>query len=130
MGLQELQVWSGPFPSDEGAYYYNEELKASTWESPITEWQNELTLRHEILTRTLLSTDVRGTDHGVAASFPSGSHGDRHDLLDSLRLPLGLVRQESLGGDVPQTPSTSRTFYTARSAASSRSKHSDRSRHR
>merc|ERR1712232_1309827 len=87
--LQELQVWRGPFPSDEGAYYYNEELKASAWESPVTEWQNELTLRHEILTRTLLPSAARGPEHGVAASFPSASsHGgagaaddDRHDLL-------------------------------------------------
>jgi centrosomal protein CEP164 len=133
--LQELQVWSGPFPSDEGAYYYNEELKASTWESPITEWQNELTLRHEILTRSVLSRDAGAAGAQLAASpIGSGAAGDdRHDLFDSLRLPLDLVRRESLGGDVPQTPSTSRTFYTARSAASSRSKHSvksDRSRHR
>eukprot|EP00928_Gymnodinium_smaydae_P080344 TRINITY_DN6405_c0_g1_i1.p1 TRINITY_DN6405_c0_g1~~TRINITY_DN6405_c0_g1_i1.p1 ORF type:complete len:363 (+),score=57.39 TRINITY_DN6405_c0_g1_i1:235-1323(+) len=139
--LQELKVWSGPYASEQGDYYYNEELKASTWESPITEWQNELTLRHDVLTRCLLGES--GGSLGASEAHGSGPVGlsggagagsaYSGDLLETLRLPLGLVRRESLGGEVPGTPSTSRTFYTARSAASSRSKHSvksDKGRHK
>jgi len=118
--LEELKVWSGPYASDQGEYYYNDELKASAWESPVTALQDELAVRHDVLTRCLLHDPAAAAAALVGGPVPNAGVG----LLEQLRLPLGLVRRESTPGEVPLTPSTSRTFYTARSACSSRSKHS------
>eukprot|EP00927_Polykrikos_kofoidii_P026583 TRINITY_DN2363_c2_g1_i2.p1 TRINITY_DN2363_c2_g1~~TRINITY_DN2363_c2_g1_i2.p1 ORF type:complete len:319 (-),score=66.52 TRINITY_DN2363_c2_g1_i2:112-1068(-) len=132
--LEDLEVWSGPYSSDQGDYWYNESLKASVWECPVVEWQNELTTRHLILTRCLLgNAGSRGVASEVSYDEGVGGVTGRDDLLEMLRLQLGLLRRESVPGEVPTTPSTARTFYTARSAASSRSKHSaksDRKQHR
>jgi len=131
--VQELQSWSGPFPSEEGDYYYNLDMKASSWENPIEEWQNEIELRHDILTRGLLPADNAAggavlTTGGISA--PGGTRDDRQELLDSLRLPLDLVRRECSHGDVPVSPSTSRTFVSATSARSKHSLQSDKVKHR
>eukprot|EP00929_Paragymnodinium_shiwhaense_P121678 TRINITY_DN9400_c0_g1_i5.p1 TRINITY_DN9400_c0_g1~~TRINITY_DN9400_c0_g1_i5.p1 ORF type:complete len:306 (+),score=55.54 TRINITY_DN9400_c0_g1_i5:96-1013(+) len=128
IALRELQVWSGPYASEQGDYYYNDELKASAWECPVIEWQSELTTRHTVLTRCLLSEVEFPAEPGSQDALGGSSgHSGRQDLMDSLKLPLGLVRRESHRGEVPDTPSTSRTFYTARSACSSRSRHSAKS---
>eukprot|EP00420_Gonyaulax_spinifera_P011265 CAMPEP_0197932464 /NCGR_PEP_ID=MMETSP1439-20131203/108639_1 /TAXON_ID=66791 /ORGANISM="Gonyaulax spinifera, Strain CCMP409" /LENGTH=83 /DNA_ID=CAMNT_0043555247 /DNA_START=21 /DNA_END=269 /DNA_ORIENTATION=+ len=40
--LRALESWSGPYNSSEGEYYYNEELKMSSWECPVAVWEQEL----------------------------------------------------------------------------------------
>lgn len=118
--LRSLEAWSGPYTSSEGEYYYNEALKVSTWECPVNEWEQELASRHSILCRCLLPAGLVVAADGsvVAAGAGTASSTSSPDFLQSLRLPLGLVRRE--GGDVPETPST-RSFHTARSAVSPRS---------
>jgi len=120
--LRALEAWSGPYTSAEGEYYYNETHKASTWECPVSSWEQELATRHAVLCRCLLPEDlVVGADGSVAAAAGAGLAGAAGpELLQSLHLPLGLVRRD--GGDVPETPST-RSFHTARSAYSARSQH-------
>lgn len=128
----ELQVWSGPYASEEGDYYYNEGLKASTWECPVAGWERELALRHAVLSRCLLPGRAgpaggaagagRGGGTAAGSSSPAGgavSLAEHPELLQALKLPLalGLARRESHSGDAPE-PSTTRSFYTARSVAS------------
>lgn len=119
--LRALESWSGPYSSSEGEYYYNEELKMSWWECPVAVWEQELSTRHEVLCRCLLpeylTMAADGSLNPVAGS--AGLAGP--ELLQSLRLPLGLVSRRP-DGDVPETPS-SRSFHTARSACSARSQH-------
>jgi len=118
--LRFLEAWSGPYTSNDGDFYYNEALKVSTWDCPVNEWEQELASRHSILCRCLLPSGLVVAADGsvVAAGAGTASSTSSPDFLQSLRLPLGLIRRE--GGDVPETPST-RSFHTARSAVSPRS---------
>jgi len=125
---QELSGWSGPYPSEQGEYYYNDALKASTWENPTIEFETELATRHRILSRCLLPeqgglSSARSNSEDGAQAGNGG--GIRLDLLQALRLQLGnLNRGEPGNGDshIPE-PSTCRSFHTARSVGSSRSGH-------
>eukprot|EP00930_Biecheleria_cincta_P100402 TRINITY_DN92040_c0_g1_i1.p1 TRINITY_DN92040_c0_g1~~TRINITY_DN92040_c0_g1_i1.p1 ORF type:complete len:312 (-),score=45.98 TRINITY_DN92040_c0_g1_i1:61-996(-) len=124
--LQGLEDWSGPYASEEGEYYYNHRLKTSTWECPLSEWEEELRTRHSLLCRCLLGAgrmvSADGSVIGTARSDGSSSSGP--DLLAALRLPLNLVRRDTSGEQQPETPSTSRSFHTARSMHSTRSQRS------
>jgi len=117
--LRSLDGWSGPYASEAGEYYYNEVLKVSTWECPVTEWEHELAVRHAVLCKCLIPDHyVVGADGSIGA-VGTGLAGGGTDLLQALQLPLNLVRRDS--SDQPMTPSTSRSFHTARSIASTRS---------
>lgn len=120
--LAGLEGWSGPYTSDQGEFYYNESLKVSSWENPVMEKEQELALRHSVLCRCLMPdyTGV-GLYDGVGESSPAGVGSD---LLEALRLPLGLVKRDS--EDAPHTPSTTRSFHTCRSTRSGRSDNSGR----
>lgn len=128
--LGALSWWSGPYSSEQGDYYYNETLKASTWECPVTEWENEISIRHAVLSRCLVPGRRGGAFGSALGNINEGStgHGGApRDILSILKLPLNLVRREH-PGDTPETPSTTRSFHTARSACSTtRSKRSGRS---
>eukprot|EP00930_Biecheleria_cincta_P010236 TRINITY_DN112249_c0_g1_i1.p1 TRINITY_DN112249_c0_g1~~TRINITY_DN112249_c0_g1_i1.p1 ORF type:complete len:310 (-),score=66.26 TRINITY_DN112249_c0_g1_i1:119-1048(-) len=116
----ELADWSGPYASEQGDFYYNERLKASSWETPVNEWENELETRHRVLVRYLLPEQASPQLPGAAPSSSSSSKSP--SMLQALRLQLGNLHREPgpVGAEVPE-PSTSRSFYTARSATSSRS---------
>lgn len=128
--LAALSTWSGPYSSEQGDYYYNETFKASTWECPVTEWENEISTRHAVLSRCLLPGRDGGAFGPALRAMNEGSAGHdtaASDILSILKLPLNLVRREN-PGDAPETPSTTRSFHTARSACSTtRSKRSGRS---
>lgn len=113
--LDKLEGWSGPYAAAGGEYYYNESLQLSTWESPLAEKEDELSIRHAVLCRCLLP-DCSGPPG--ADGQPSRDSGP--DLLKSLQLPLGLIRRDDTGEQPPATPSA-RSFHTARSACSTRS---------
>jgi len=119
--LEALDGWSGPYVSTEGEYYYNEDMKVSVWESPLTEWSHELILRHDVLCRCLLPEhSMVGADGTVTHVPPAGvPRVSGAELLLHLQLPLELVKRgESDGSDQPQSPATSRDYLTARSGAS------------
>lgn len=123
--LKGLEGWSGPYNSEAGEYYYNDELKVSTWESPLAEWEHELSIRHAVLCRCLLPAHMALGADGSASGLGTTASGP--DLLQALKLPLGLVRRDT-GDHPPETPSSNRSYHTARSIASSRSQqHSGRS---
>lgn len=110
--MSQLADWNGPYACEQGEYYYNETLKVSAWDSPVTEWESELTARHAVLSRYLLPEQAART---VASPNSNGN------LLQALRLQLGNLQREGVAfGDAPE-PSTSRSFHTARSVTSSRS---------
>lgn len=113
----ELAGWSGPYSSEQGDYYYNEVLKASTWDCPVAAWETELRTRNAVLSRLLLAEpEARG------APDPQGAGQHRpEDLLQALRLQLGNLQRESLASEDVPFPSTTRSFHTARSVTSSRS---------
>lgn len=111
--LRDLESWSGPYSSQEGEFYFNEQLQVSAWENPLLQWEQELLKRHAVLCSCLLP-EGGGADSSLSSS--SGSS----DLLAALHLPLNLVRRNA--DDVPETPST-RSFHTARSTGSPRSSH-------
>lgn len=120
--LRGLEAWSGPYISQEGEYYYNDVLKASTWECPVNAWEQELIIRHNVLCRCLLPEDLIVAGDGSIAVRPGADQTTTGpDLLQALHLPLGLVRRDGPSGDAPDTPSTARSFHTARSMCSSRS---------
>lgn len=125
--LKGLENWSGPYSSpDGGEYYYNNHLKASTWECPVNEWEQELTVRLGVLCRCLLppgsqlvvekdgsvGVSVQGDGQSASAAGP--------DLLAALKLPLGLVKRDIGKDGQPDTPATDRSYHTARSQCSSR----------
>lgn len=134
----ELAGWSGPYVSEQGEYYHNEVQNTSTWACPVTEWEQELAVRHAVLSRYLLP-DAESVA-AVDASAPRGSHpalvspvrrpSCGEDLLRSLRLQLGNLSRERdmAAGEVPE-PSTTRSYHTTRSTASSRSSRSGRHKH-
>eukprot|EP00440_Ansanella_granifera_P068191 gb/GFBE01073974.1/.p1 GENE.gb/GFBE01073974.1/~~gb/GFBE01073974.1/.p1 ORF type:complete len:351 (+),score=62.96 gb/GFBE01073974.1/:1-1053(+) len=118
----ELAGWSGPYASDQGEYYYNDRLKVSTWECPVSEFESELATRHSVLLKYVLpeaspSTSAQGS--GRSGSKTAGATGSQN-MLQALRLQLGNLQREPGSGDVPE-PSTCRSYHTARSGTSSRS---------
>merc|ERR1712187_465948 len=120
--MMQLADWNGPYACEQGDYYYNDTLKVSSWENPVTEWEKELTARHAVLSRYLLPEQSART-----GSSPSSGAVRDVDLLQALRLQLGnLQRPGMVSGEAPE-PSTSRSFHTARSITSSRS---GRTKHR
>eukprot|EP00929_Paragymnodinium_shiwhaense_P015151 TRINITY_DN123189_c0_g1_i1.p1 TRINITY_DN123189_c0_g1~~TRINITY_DN123189_c0_g1_i1.p1 ORF type:complete len:359 (-),score=59.95 TRINITY_DN123189_c0_g1_i1:189-1265(-) len=127
--MQAIEGWSGPYSSEVGEYFYNEALKVSTWENPVSEWENELLIRHTVLCRCLLPEHTTISSDGsiCAAGGESSLAGAAGiNLLQALQLPLGQVRPTDTA-DQPQTPSTTRsihTYHTARSMLSTRSIHS------
>ncbi len=46
--LEAIAGFSGPYQSEDGGheYYYNEITKVSTWESPVTEWEHNISTRY------------------------------------------------------------------------------------
>lgn len=117
----DLEGWSGPYPSEQGEYYYNEGLKLSSWDSPVAQWESELALRHNLLARYLLPERFMAAPRD--GSETAGSEGSSPHLLQALRLQLGNLHfaGSPTGGDTAPEPSTSRSFHTARSQGSSRS---------
>mmetsp|Transcript_34771 Transcript_34771/g.99872 ORF Transcript_34771/g.99872 Transcript_34771/m.99872 type:complete len:279 (-) Transcript_34771:104-940(-) len=123
---RELAGWSGPYSSEQGDYYYNEELRASTWLCPVAEWEAELETRRAVLSRSLLPGQApRGAEGEGGAAAEDG--GERAELLQALRLQLGNLQREGAAAEDVPFPSASRSFHTARSGCSSRS---GRSQHR
>jgi len=114
----DLEAWSGPYASEQGDYYYNDTLKLSTWDSPVSWWEQELSLRHRVLARYLLPEQATRGGSG-------GGRGDSQHMLQALRLQLGNLQSSSAGpaasSDFVPEPSTARSFHTARSQGSSRS---------
>ena len=44
--LEAIEGFSGPYVSDEGhEYYFNESTGQSTWESPVLEWEYNISTR-------------------------------------------------------------------------------------
>lgn len=109
-----LEGWSGPYVTEDGAYYYHTVQNLSSWDNPVDEWANELLLRQQVLHRCLLvdppdPTQERGQRGG--AKFED-------ELLSALpRLPLNLTRP-NFDPASPPSPSSSRSFQTARSCRS------------
>lgn len=136
---EELTGWSGPYPCEQGEYYHNEVQKSSAWVSPVAEWEQELCVRHAVLSRYLLPEAAAAQDGESGAqgaplsAAPAPCLASGPDLLRSLRLQLGnleLQREASVGEEHVPEPSTSRSFHTARSATSSRSGRSGRHHHK
>jgi len=113
--LERLEGWSGPYASEAGEYYYNEALKVSTWESPLGEWEQELSTRHALLCRCLVP------EYTALAGAEDEHFHDAEDILKNLQLPLDLIRRDTSGDQPPATPTSARSFHTARSACSARS---------
>lgn len=124
----ELAGWSGPYSSEQGDYYYNEMLKASTWECPVAEWETELKTRHVVLSRYLLPEQVPRGAGGDGAHQSTACAEYQVDLLQALRLQLGNLQRDSLSPEDVPFPSASRSFHTARSGCSSRSGRSQKSK--
>lgn len=116
----ELTNWSGPYMSEQGEYYFNDIAKFSTWHCPITDWEQELSIRHAVLTKCLLPDQDTQTSPSVASVNGGASVGNGPGLLQTLKLQLSNIARDAGDADVPQTPSTAR-FHSARSACSSRS---------
>ncbi|CAK0909397.1 unnamed protein product [Prorocentrum cordatum] len=130
--LKGLEHWSGPYAApDGGEYYYNKVLKVSSWECPVHEWEQELTVRLGVLCRCLLPPGARlAVDKdgsvGVSVQDDGGAAGATGPaLLAALKLPLGLVRRDVGKDGQPDTPATDRSFHTARSHCSSRRSYRD-----
>mmetsp|Transcript_44083 Transcript_44083/g.104315 ORF Transcript_44083/g.104315 Transcript_44083/m.104315 type:complete len:293 (-) Transcript_44083:71-949(-) len=126
---RELQGWSGPYPSDMGDYFHNEGTGFSTWVSPVADWEQELKIRHAVLFRCLLPERAVRVGIIPAGGATAGAPGSDivaesckgRELLQTLRLQLADLPRVRHDGDVPQTPSSARSFQTAKSVASSRS---------
>mmetsp|Transcript_43103 Transcript_43103/g.99269 ORF Transcript_43103/g.99269 Transcript_43103/m.99269 type:complete len:286 (+) Transcript_43103:90-947(+) len=124
---EDLQGWSGPYPSDLGDYFHNERSGFSSWINPVADWEQELKIRHAILFRCLLpERAMRSAQQPALSAGMSGSDvvvetTKSKELLQSLRLQLGDIPRIRNDGDVPQTPLSVRSYHTAKSAASSRS---------
>lgn len=119
----ELAGWSGPYNSDQGEYYYHETLKISTWESPVTECENELATRHSVLARYLIpeqATSGSASPSSGHVTFESSYGNNSSSMLQALRLQLGNLHRDPVLGEIPE-PSTCRSYHTARSGTSSRS---------
>jgi len=119
----ELAGWSGPYSSEQGDYYYNEVLKVSTWECPVTAWETELATRHAVLSKYLLPEQAARGSLSSSEGGPGvdGAGRPQVDLLQALRLQLGNLQRDGLTPEDAPLPSASRSFHTARSGCSSRS---------
>lgn len=107
--IGELDSWSGPYASEEGAYFYNSTLGASVWNNPVDEWQVELELRQRVLLCCLCSERGRPTPIATESA-----------ALDYPRLGLGAVNLKD-SAPLPQSPSSARSFASARSNITGRS---------
>lgn len=115
--VERLEGWSGPYTAEAGEYYYNAALSLSTWESPLLEWEQELTLRHAVLCKCLLPDPPD--------ALADNGNSPRELLLTSLKLPLSTIKRDVNSEGQPDTPSA-RSFHTPRSAESARSQRSGR----
>jgi len=104
-----LEGWSGPHVSEAGEFYYHEGHKASTWENPVHEWYEELTLRQQVLQRCLLP------DRQARPSPGQQVDGELNPLP---ALPLNLARSMHEAAASPPSPSSARSFATCISARS------------
>lgn len=57
--VEALRHWSGPYASEMGQYYHHEPSGASIWDNPVSDWENELALRHRTLCWYLLPDQLR-----------------------------------------------------------------------
>lgn len=109
----KLEGWSGPYASESGQYFYNTSLGVSSWESPVDEWQSELTIRQNVLHTCLFPEGFSAP--AVAAS--SGLDFALAPMPELPKLPLQAPRPAR-----PESPAVSaREFFTPRSARSARS---------
>lgn len=127
--LAQIEGWSGPYASEDGQYYYHAGFEMSSWENPIDEWQRELGLRQRVLYRCLLEQSAAASSGKAEAPVP-GEGGQQLDsvpiasgdpMVELPRLQLALTSQRLQAGEVPKSPSSTRSFATARSGRSARS---------
>mmetsp|Transcript_22202 Transcript_22202/g.55965 ORF Transcript_22202/g.55965 Transcript_22202/m.55965 type:complete len:324 (-) Transcript_22202:2128-3099(-) len=98
--MEAIQGFSGPYISDGNhEYYYNEITKVSTWESPVTEWEHNISTRYHVLYRCLLEPFERAAadDHHAQpdGSIPSSLQPGPRQMPPKLQLPLHLVSTAS-----------------------------------
>jgi len=115
---QALDGWSGPYSSDAGEYFYHEALGVSSWDSPVDEWRNEISIRQQVLHRCL--SIKRGAEESTAtARLPQQHVGGASALLQPLpALQLNLAQPNPEGQAAPPSPSSARSFATCISARS------------
>ncbi|CAD7934122.1 unnamed protein product [Amoebophrya sp. A25] len=134
--MEAIAGFSGPYVSEDGGheYYYNEITNVSTWESPVVEWEHNISTRYHVLYRCLLEPYDRLEEEQEAGKGASASSSSVSRVPPRLQLPLHLVGGggdsaaqldvASLGlkggGLAPPTPSTTRSYHTARSQGSAR----------
>jgi len=127
--LSQIEGWSGPYASEDGQYYYHAGYEVSSWENPIDEWQRELGLRQRVLYRCLLEQSATAVPGRAEVQVP-GEGGQQLDtvplasgdpMVELPRLQLALTSQRLQAGEVPKSPSSTRSFATARSGRSARS---------
>jgi hypothetical protein len=129
--LSQIEGWSGPYSSEAGQYFYHAGHDVSSWENPIEEWQRELGLRQRILHRCLLEQPRALVTPGEEADpLRAGCEGQLDAaglsaavdaVVELPRLPLALATPNLQSGEVPKSPSSTRSFATARSGRSARS---------
>jgi hypothetical protein len=112
--VETLEGWSGPYVSETGEYFYNEQLGVSTWVNPLEDFEYQLAVRQSVLHRCLLP------DFAAESSDSAAGDGEQ-EVAEALRLNLQLgLRTLDDEGQM-----SSRSFYSARE--SSRSGNSERS---
>mmetsp|Transcript_68940 Transcript_68940/g.165450 ORF Transcript_68940/g.165450 Transcript_68940/m.165450 type:complete len:304 (-) Transcript_68940:76-987(-) len=112
--LEQMAYWSGPYLSDTGSYYYNEQLRVSTWVSPVEDMEYELLIRQSVLYHCLLadlysSPEAAGT---TKARVPPQA------LLPELQLPLREAHHADAGYP-DESQFSSRSFHTAKESSRS-----------
>mmetsp|Transcript_44293 Transcript_44293/g.102313 ORF Transcript_44293/g.102313 Transcript_44293/m.102313 type:complete len:301 (+) Transcript_44293:3-905(+) len=107
--LSDLEHWSGPYQSETGSYYYNDELHVSTWVSPVEDMEFELLIRQSVLYQCLLA------DHSSVAAAPTAQlKAPAEALLPELQLPLREAHHSETA-----CPDSSRSFHTAKESSRS-----------
>jgi len=128
--LKQIDGWSGPYSSEAGQYFYHAGYDVSSWENPIDEWQRELILRQRVLFRCLLEQprNAAAGENGADSQVPGDEGRSLYSapavppqLGELPRLRLALTTPSLSGGEVPKSPSSTRSFATARSGRSARS---------
>jgi len=121
----QILDWSGPYQGEEGEYYYNRVLDYSSWESPVTEWEVDLTTRNRVLRICLQLEWSVNSDMFFLERNKTNADG----------VPFLEVPVPAEGSAPPRSPSSAtsaRSFCTARSgrsACSTRSPTPARRRH-
>ncbi|CAD7969483.1 unnamed protein product [Amoebophrya sp. A120] len=122
--LEAIAGFSGPYQSEDGGheYYYNEITKVSTWESPVTEWEHNISTRYHVLYRCLLEpleraeTDQLQADaNSSEGGTPSASSKPNSVIPPKLQLPLHLV--SGGGGSSSSTGGASSSSSLTKSAS-------------